>query len=156
MEVSPGPLPDGRRSGGDEGLGSRLHGHQTMTAQSAAETASPAKTSRANVIFRGLARWPPLFFPYKMAEKKSPIIVTLPLKKGQCSQHWSHGAKGKVAEHQLLISRHLTSSKQPSMIEIRTLIAGVCEHCRSCILKLCMKVEKEKRRKRKLRKSGGR
>ena len=25
MEVLPGPLPDGRRSGGDEGLGSRLH-----------------------------------------------------------------------------------------------------------------------------------
>ena len=24
MEVLPGPLPDGRRSGGDEGLGSRL------------------------------------------------------------------------------------------------------------------------------------
>ena len=25
MAVLPGPLPDGRRSGGDEGLGSRLH-----------------------------------------------------------------------------------------------------------------------------------
>ena len=27
----PGPLPDGRRSGGDEGLGSRLHGSRHRT-----------------------------------------------------------------------------------------------------------------------------
>ena len=33
MEVLPGPLPDGRRSGGDEGLGSRLCRHFLCTFQ---------------------------------------------------------------------------------------------------------------------------
>ena len=45
----------------------RCCGHQTMKARSAAPTASPPKTSRARVVFRGLFRglacWPPLFFP---------------------------------------------------------------------------------------------
>ena len=44
-------------------------GHPTMTVWSAAQTTSPPKKSRANVAFRGLALWPPLFSPHKMAAK---------------------------------------------------------------------------------------
>ena len=40
-----------------------------MTAQSAARRASPSKTCRVNIVFRGLAWWPPLFFRHKIAEK---------------------------------------------------------------------------------------
>ena len=36
MEVFPGPLPDGRRSGGDEGLGSRLDCLQARSVSKAA------------------------------------------------------------------------------------------------------------------------
>ena len=47
----------------------KCRGHRTMTARSAARTTSPPKLSRANIVFRGLALWPPLFFPHKMAAK---------------------------------------------------------------------------------------
>ena len=48
--------------------------HQTMTAQSAERTASPPKTSRSNVVFRNLARWPPLFFPTQNGWKKRRLL----------------------------------------------------------------------------------
>ena len=40
-----------------------------MTARSVAWTTSPPKLSRVNIVFRGLALWPPLFSPHKMAAK---------------------------------------------------------------------------------------
>ena len=57
----------------------KCRGHLTMTARSAAWTALPPKPSRTNVVFRGLALWPPSFFPTQNGWQKTPIIVTLPL-----------------------------------------------------------------------------
>ena len=42
-------------------------------------TTSPPKLSHANVVFRGLPLWLPLFLPTQNGSQKSPIIVTLPL-----------------------------------------------------------------------------
>ena len=57
------------------------------SAWSAAQTVSLPRLSRANVVFRraivvfrGLALWPPLFFPTQNGCQKSLIIVTLPHK----------------------------------------------------------------------------
>ena len=54
----------------------KCRGDQTMTARSAARTASPPKLSRENVVFLvfcGLALWPPLFSPHKMAAKNHQL-----------------------------------------------------------------------------------
>ena len=41
--------------------------------------ADQASITRAFVVFRGLALWPPLLFPTQNGCQESPIIVTLPL-----------------------------------------------------------------------------
>ena len=54
MEVLPGPLPDGRRSGGDEGLGSRLPSLVFPTAMVVKVKDAETKRNKASVAHTGL------------------------------------------------------------------------------------------------------
>ena len=63
MEVLPGPLPDGRRSGGDEGLGSRLVVVPRLAVRLAPRHQEGSIFTRS-FHFRGVTRRVPRFYAF--------------------------------------------------------------------------------------------